>query len=161
MPVSRITQAGFTTKELGALYTYEALFYAISCGLLIRPVVKRFGQERCLFMALFSLSIFVALLLFDKSPKMLWIYIPLQQFMLGIFNTTVTTLVSNRTHPSVQGEMLGIQTSIQSLAFVSAPLIGGFLISLHMNLPLILGAVTLFIGAITVSIPKKLFSKSS
>lgn len=161
MPVSRITQDGFTVRDLGNLYTYEAIFYVISCGFLIRAVVNRLGEERCFFLAMCCLAVFVAVLCIDKNPKMLWIYIPVQQFMLALFNTTATTLISNGAHHSVQGEVLGVQTSVQSLAFTLAPLIGGLFLSISINLPLMLGALSFVIGAVAVvlSIPQKIFSR--
>ena len=161
MPVSRITQSSYTIQDLGALYTYEAIFYGLSCGLLIRWVVNRFGGERCFFFAMTSLALFVGVLCIDKNPAMLWVYIPIQQFMLAIFNTTATTLVSNGAHHSIQGEVLGVQTSVQSFAFAIAPMLGGLMISVMIELPLIVGATCLLIGAAVVAcaIPKKIFSR--
>jgi DHA1 family tetracycline resistance protein-like MFS transporter len=50
------------------------------------------------------------------------------------------------TPPESQGEMLGIQQSITSLAFIFPPLIAGVMVSLDYRLPIVLSAIILFLA---------------
>lgn len=124
-PVTWIKEFEFTSVTIGNYYAYGAAVYALSCGLLIRPIISRFSSERIVCCALAACGLFIGALLFHNDPFWLLIYIPLQQFTVALFWPTAAAFISNSVATDVQGEILGVFHSVEALAFAVTPLMAG------------------------------------
>lgn len=147
VPVTWIIQYNFDALTIGNWYAYGAAVYALSCGILIRPIVSRFSTYNVLFYALVGFALSIALLLFHTDKDWLWIYIPIQQYCMALFWPTAATLISNSVSEEQQGEALGVLASVESLAFAISPLLAGPLLGLTTKMPLLVGSGTVFIAA--------------
>lgn len=145
-PVTWISSYGFDTKTIGNFYAYGAAVYALSCGVLIRPIVSRFSDRYVLRFALVMCGVSMGMLLLHTHEFWLWFYIPLQQFSIALFWPTAATVVSNSVNEDMQGEIMGVFQSVDSMAFAISPLIAGPLLGLSAATPIIIGGTTL-IGA--------------
>lgn len=146
-PVTWITEYGFSTATIGNFYAYGAAVYALSCGLLIRPIVSRFSNQHVLCFALAGCSISIAMLLFHVSDIWLWFYLPIQQFFIALFWPTASAVVSNSVSEDMQGETLGVLQSVDSLAFALSPLIAGPLLGISASMPIIIGGLGMIAAA--------------
>lgn len=146
-PVTWISEYGFTTNEIAHFYAYGAAVYAISCGLLIRPIVSRFSNQHLLCYALIGTGIAIGMLLFHSDYQWLWFYIPIQQFFIAIFWPTAAAVVSNSVSENVQGEILGVLQSVDSFAFALSPLIAGPLLGFTPLMPIVIGAACILFAA--------------
>nr|MBA3603057.1 MFS transporter [Parachlamydiaceae bacterium] len=146
-PVTWILEYGFDSTAIGRCYAYGAIVYALSCGVLIRPIVSRFSNQHVLFYALIGCSISIGMLLVHSDVFWLWVYIPLQQFGIALFWPTAAATVSNASSEDQQGEALGIFHSVESLAFAISPLIAGPLLGLGAAMPIVIGSSTILLGA--------------
>lgn len=151
IPVVWIKDFGFDQKAVGYNFAYGALFYAISCGILIRPIVNRFSNYHVLFWGLIGCSISIGMLLIHADPIGLWVYIPLQQFCIALFWPTAAAAVSNSVNDEQQGETLGILQSVESLAFAISPLIAGPLLGISVSMPIIIGSGMILLAAVILS----------
>lgn len=149
-PVTWISQHGFSTSTIGNFYAYGAVVYALSCGIFIRPIVNRFANDSILAYALLGSSVFIGMLYFHTSDIWLWIYIPLQQFSFALFYPTAAAVISNAVSEDVQGEVLGVMHSVDSLAFGISPLIAGPLLGFSTSMPVIIGSLATFLAASVV-----------
>ncbi len=147
-PVTWISQHQFDVATIGNFYAYGALIYAISCGLLIRPIVNRFSNRMIFSGSLLILSLSIGALKFHTEPEWLWFYIALQQFAIALFWPTASAAISNTVDESKQGEIMGILQSVDSLAFSVGPLIAGPLLAFDASTPITVGASTIFLAAI-------------
>lgn len=147
-PVTWISLYQFDTATIGSLYAYGALIYAISCGLLIRPIVDRFSNGTIFSGSLFILSMSIGMLLFHQEADWLWFYIAIQQFAIALFWPTASAAISNSVDDSTQGEILGILQSVDSLAFAIGPLMAGPLLAFSAATPIIVGCVMILLAAI-------------
>ncbi len=146
-PVTWISAYGFSTVDIGNFYAYGAIVYSISCGLLIRPIVNRFSNQHVLCYALMGCGLAIGMLLFQTDQVWLWVYIPLQQFAIALFWPTAATVVSNSAGDDMQGEMMGVLQSVDSLAFAVSPLIAGPLLGVSTSMPIIVGGLCMFAAA--------------
>lgn len=146
-PVTWISEYNFSTATIGNFYAYGAAVYALSCGVLIRPIVSRFSNLHVLCVALIGCSTTIGLLLFHASDFWLWVYIPLQQFFIALFWPTAAAVVSNAVNEDVQGEILGVLQSVDSLAFAVSPLIAGPLLGISTSMPIIVGSASMLLAA--------------
>jgi len=145
--VTWISLYGFDTATIGNFYAYGAGIYAISCGLLIRPIVSRFPDHYILVFSLVLCGSATGMLLFHESDAWLWLYIPLQQFAIALFWPTAAAVVSNSVGKHMQGEIMGILQSVDALAFSISPLIAGPLIGMSMVMPILVGECAMFAAA--------------
>lgn len=152
VPVVWIKDFGFDQKTVGYNFAYGALFYAVSCGVLIRPIINRFSNYHALFWGLIGCSLSIGMLLIHANPLALWFYIPLQQFCIALFWPTAAAAVSNSVNEEQQGETLGILQSVESLAFAISPLIAGPLLGISISMPIIIGSGMIFLAALILSI---------
>lgn len=158
IPVTWIQDYQLTPAEVGNFYAYGAAFYALSSGLLIRPVVSRFKPMTILFTALILLALAIFPLILHSNIAIYWIYIPIQQFLIALVFPTGTTIVSNSVPEDAQGEIMGILQSVDSFAFSSGPLLAGAFIGFSTQAPIVIaGVLMLLAGAL---LPRKPGRKS-
>lgn len=146
-PVTWIIQYNFDTETVGTFYAFGAAIYALSCGVLIRPIVSRYCNKRILCYSLIGCSASIGLLLLHTNDFWVWFYIPLQQFSIALFWPTAAAVVSNAVSEDVQGEILGVFQSVDSLAFAVSPLIAGPLLAITTSMPIIVGSVGMLLAA--------------
>ncbi len=149
IPVYLITQFNFSTKELGLFYAVAGLFYALSTGLLIRPFLGRFSSEKLFFAG--NLLTALTLLLIPLAPTALWIFpiLILMCFFVAFVTPSCNTMVSNGVSHALQGETLGVLSSVNAFALVVSPLTSASFVGTYPILPVfaassLLGLVALY-----------------
>jgi len=147
IPVTWMQGYGLNVSQVGDLYAYGAGFYALSCGLLIRPLVKRFHPIRILFYGLVLLGISLLVLLFHEKVSYFWWYIPPQQYLIALIFPTGVSVISNSVDEDSQGEIMGVLQSVESFAFAATPFLAGGIIGLRYNMPLVIGGVAMLLAA--------------
>lgn len=149
-PVTWISAYGFGTATIGNFYAYGAIVYAVSCGLLIRPIVSKYCNQKVLFYSLIGCGMAIGILFFHTHEWWLWLYIPLQQFAIALFWPTAAAVVSNSVGEDTQGEIMGVLQSVDSLAFALSPLIAGPLLGLTTAMPIVIGGICMLLAATVV-----------
>lgn len=115
----------FNIREIGYAYTYNCIFYALSSGLLIRPILKRFNSGSIVCAALLFGAIYFLSFLFVESGMGFLLFIPPLMLTMSLIFTSMTTTISNLAGKARQGEVLGVYHSIFAIAFCLSPLLGG------------------------------------
>lgn len=134
----------FNQSQIGDLFAYMGIWIAVAQGAFLRPLSKKFSNATILKGSIILLAVtFPLLLLPDKS---IWIYviIPFIAIFQGLTQPNTTAIVSNLSDGDSQGEILGINQSIVSVAQAIPPILAGFLTTISLNLP------TLFAAGATV-----------
>jgi len=161
LPVIWISDYGFDPVRVGFFFAYGSGFYALSSGVLIRPIVSRCKPYRVLFYSLCALGIVTILLLLHPGAIWIWIYLPIVNFLVALIFPTYTTMISDWAGRDAQGEILGISGSLQALAFAISPLAGGFLVGANTHLPMFVGGLSMLFAAffIWILLRKKLYTE--
>ena len=159
IPVTWIQGYGLTTRQVGNFYAYGAAFYAVSCGLLIRPIVDKFKPLPVLFYGLFVLGLMILVLLAHTNINWFWVYIPIQQYCLALIFPTGSAFISNSASADSQGEVMGLFQSLISFSFATSPLIAGTFVGLSYTMPILIGGLAMLVGslALLVGYRKKIF----
>jgi MFS transporter, DHA1 family, tetracycline resistance protein len=142
---SRVTQfaaeeAKTTERSNFLVFAYVGLVLMITQGLIYRRLVQRLGEVRFLrvgtvFMALGLLGGVVVLLVQDRawqtelsgSPHLMpWALLVMTLAVMGFafLTPSVQSLISRRSDPTKQGEILGVNQSASALARILGPLMG-------------------------------------
>ncbi len=135
-----IRKFSFKQDDIGYLFGYIGFVIAFTQGVLVRYLSGRVAPAHIIRVSLFLLSgAFLILLIPDKTLG-LYLLMPLVAINQGLANPNISAMVSNMAPAHLQGETLGMQQSVQALAQIVPPLIGGVALNFSVSSPLWLGA---------------------
>lgn len=143
----------FDEKSIGLLFAYIGLWIAFTQGVIVRKISARFKSEQVLRVSLLGMSFtLVAILL----PNQWWLLLFINPFIAifqGSTQPNQTNLVSQMASRDNQGEILGIQQSIASIAFTIPPVLAGFMVSFDYRLPILASACMLLLAWLNFFFP--------
>ena len=125
---------GWGTRENGYLLFFVGVISTVVQGGLLGRLVKRFGEERLVLMAVGS-NVLV-LTAYGLAPAG-WMMFPIlfSSFLIFTAAPSIQGVVSKTMGPAEQGVTLGAMQSINSLALVVGPLIAGQILASVSDLP--------------------------
>jgi DHA1 family tetracycline resistance protein-like MFS transporter len=144
-----IKRFDFGQGDIGALFGYLGLWIALTQGLLLRPVSARFAPIPILRFSLLIMGLAVMGIMVPDRSVLLYAILPLVSLGQGFSSPNLLSLISNRADPSVQGEILGINQSVNSLAQLLPPLIGGVIVAWDIRAPLLLSGSFIVLAWLT------------
>jgi len=117
---------GFDATDNGYIFALVGIISAITQGMLIGPLVKKFGEKKLITTSILLLGLGFILYPLANSLITFLPIVALISFSIGVHNPSVITLISKNTPPEKQGGILGLNQSLGSLARVLGPVWGGF-----------------------------------
>lgn len=127
----RLTYQGrpFGPREVGYLFAYSGFLGILLQGGLIGRLVKHLGEVKLSRMGFAAAAL--AYLGISRVTTIPWLLVcaGISAFGNGLLRPVLTGRVSQAAGPAEQGEVLGVNQSLASLAAVLAPPLGGFLLS--------------------------------
>ena len=130
----------FNQSKIGDLFAYMGLWIAVTQGAILRPLSKKFKPMNILSVSIILLALTFPLLLIPTKAMWIYVIIPFIAIFQGLTQPNSTAIISNLADKAKQGEILGINQSIMSLAQAIPPIIAGFITSISLNLPTIFAA---------------------
>jgi DHA1 family tetracycline resistance protein-like MFS transporter len=124
------TQEGkpFGPREVGYIYAYVGVLGVVLQGGLIGRFVRWWGEWKLIRLGFICGAVaFAALAFTTKLVPLLIVAIGIA-FTTSVVRPAVTSLITQSTLAAEQGTVLGLTQSLQSVAQIVAPLVGGFLI---------------------------------
>jgi DHA1 family tetracycline resistance protein-like MFS transporter len=141
---------GWGVSEVGASLAIVGVLMAVSEGVLVRPMVARFGEVRTLIVAL--VFAVVGMLLFGLASQgwMMYAVTAVYCLGLGLLNPSVQGLMSRAVAANEQGLLQGAMSSIMTgTAVVGPPLANGlFAVAIDPRAPVALPGVPFFVGSL-------------
>ena len=132
----------FTQSQVGNFFAYMGLWIAISQGAVLRPLSKKFKPAKILSVSIIILAVSFPFLLIPKERFWLYLIVPFIAIFQGLNQPNGTAIISNLSDKDKQGEILGINQSISSLAQAIPPIIAGFVTSINLDLPIWFAALS-------------------
>lgn len=119
---------GWTSQEVGYMFAYAGFLGIILQGGLLGRLVKKFG-EMPLALAGFATAVVAYVLLgFAQSIVVLVVSATISSFSNGVLRPVITSEMTQRVGRHEQGVAIGISGSLNSLAMLVAPPVGGLLL---------------------------------
>jgi MFS transporter, DHA1 family, tetracycline resistance protein len=147
-PVYLIRHFQFSTAKIGLFYGTIGAFYALSAGVLIRPLLSRLKPETMFFGG----SFFTAFCVFTVPfyPSIIWLmpFVVFFSYFSAILPPTATTIVSNSASSEIQGEVLGVLGSVNTASYTLSALLAGIFIGLNPSLCMWIGGICFMAAAI-------------
>lgn len=145
-PVYLYDKFNFTSADIGILYAYSGFWIAISQGVIVRHISAKYGSNRVLaYSIIFTAATLLALLL-PKDSFHLYLILPFVTAFFGFTMPNFSNILSNAVSQREQGEIMGIQQSMMSLAQVIPPLIAGISIAFDTGLPIVFASASVFLA---------------
>ncbi len=135
-----IDKFAFTQSQIGYLFAFVGVWIAITQGGITRMLSHRFTPQQTLAGTIFLLAFTLPLLLLPENAIYLLVILPFVAIFEGLIIPNSNSIISNLADEKSQGEIMGINQSIQSLGMAIPPIIAGFIVSVHQNLPILSGA---------------------
>ena len=137
----------FTTGNIGDYFAYVGICIALAQGLITPLVAKKWRNYQVLKVSvLFNGLILLLFASVTKSWQLLAIT-PLFAIMNGQSMANMTSLVSSSASKEVQGEVLGINASVQALADSITSILSGYIAaSLTVGAPVLVGGGLILLG---------------
>jgi DHA1 family tetracycline resistance protein-like MFS transporter len=120
-----IARFGFTQGGLGDFFAYIGLWIAFSQAVITRQVSRRVPEVRVLRVTLFAGGLSMLLYLVPQVWWGLLFVVPVFAAFNGLNQANLVGLLSRSASPRIQGEVLGINASVQALAQTLPPLLAG------------------------------------
>lgn len=136
----------FKTADIGYLFGYIGIVIAVTQGGLVRVLSKRVAPRPILAFSILGLTGALLIILIPDSVPMLYVLVPGVALFQGLSSPNFSAIISNSASASMQGETLGIQQSMQSVANMVPPIIGGFAVSFAVSFPIWLAAASVFLA---------------
>ena len=143
-----ISRFHFTSGNIGDFFAYAGLWIAITQGLITRKVSARFSEMAVLRYTLFLCGV---VLLCYFIPTVWWqllFIVPFFAMNMGLSQANMAGLVSRLADPKIQGEVLGINFSVQALAQSIPAAASGFIAAqMGPNTPVVVSATIMIFAA--------------
>lgn len=139
-------QFSFTEKSIGFLYGWIGLWLAFTQGFTVRKLSTHFRPDQLLSVTTLCLSFAIGALLLPDQSWMFYVLNPFVATFQGITSPNLTAVISSQVSRERQGQILGINQSMQSLGQMAPPLIAGYINAINGNLPLLTAATLTFLG---------------
>lgn len=136
----------FTQSDIGNIFAYVGVCIAVVQGGLTRPLSQRFAATSIMSFCSLALAFTLPLLLLPPESWMLYLILPFVAVFNGLTFPNANAIVSNLADAQSQGEVLGINQSMQALAMAIPPIIAGFIVTIDRNLPILTGSILTLIA---------------
>jgi len=145
-----ITRFHVSPDRIGVFISLLGASLALSQIIFTEPFVRRVGSEaQALTLSLLGAAGGVLLMFLSKDVRMLYLTAPIMASFLGLSQAYLLSLVSKSVSEERQGEILGLTTSVTSLAQILPPILSGVMAALFTpGTPILLAACSLAFAGI-------------
>ena len=148
-----------TATDNGYIFAYLGFIGIIMQMFFLKRILKIMPEKVAVFVAILCMAVSLALIAISTNMAWLFVAMTLLAFGNSICGPVLAGLISKNTPDEEQGNIMGVNQSIGSLARLVGPIIGTFLYSqFSIRTPYFISTLVLLITAV-VSVQKLLLSK--
>lgn len=137
---------GFSATQIGVVFGYVALWFALTQGIIARWLSHRAKPAAVLTWALPAAAGLLLVLAGADSMSTVYVVLPLIAIAYGLNPPNLTTLISEAADTQSQGEALGINQSMTALSLAVPAIIAGIAAGVDASWPLIIAAFSMSLG---------------
>ena len=144
VPLLSIDYFNFSSLELSFVFIYIGIVQIVMQGFLIDALSKRLGDDKLIALGPIVMATGIILMPSFQNVIIFFIGNSLLAAGFGIINTSIPSFISKRITLNEQGSVLGIASSVSSIANIPGPLIIGFIYAFAGSfIPFLISAVIL------------------
>lgn len=139
----------FTQGGIGDFFSFMGLWIAFTQAVLTRQLAKYFNERQVLKFTILLDGVFIGMMFFATNSWMLYLIAPFIAICNGLSFANLTGLISRSADQEIQGEILGINASIQALAQLIPPILSGFIAAqFSPETPLIVASIIIILAGL-------------
>ena len=147
-----IQKLGFKVNNVGDFFAYIGVCIALTQGLLTPRLAKRFTNRQILRISIPGLGFALFLQTLPHNTTQLLMVAPFIALFNGLTMANISALVSLSADKKIQGEVLGIEASVQALAQAIPAIIAGYIAVLGVSVPVIVGGSVVLAGGLVFNL---------
>lgn len=147
-----IQKLGFKVNNVGDFFAYIGVCIALTQGLLTPRLAKRFTNRQILRVSIPGLGFALFLQTLPHNTTQLLMVAPFIALFNGLTMANISALVSLSADKKIQGEVLGIEASVQALAQAIPAIIAGYIAVLGVSVPVIVGGSVVLAGGLVFNL---------
>ncbi|MFN2234455.1 MAG: MFS transporter [Anaerolineales bacterium] len=136
---------GFGPDDIGVMMMVLGLVSALAQGILVGPVIKRWGDAMVIKLTLLGTSVGFILMLLANNYLTILLATAFFALMTALQIPALTSLTSRRASVP-QGIAMGLSNSFVSMGRIVGPIWGGVALDIYPGLPYLSGAVVMIAG---------------
>lgn len=144
-----IQKLGFKVNNVGDFFAYIGICIAVTQAVITPFLAKRFKNYQILRISLLGNAMALFLQLIPHNTAQLLMVAPTIALFNGLTMANMSALVSLSADKKIQGEVLGIEASVQALAQSIPAVVAGYIATLGVNVPIIVGGSVILVGGLT------------
>jgi DHA1 family tetracycline resistance protein-like MFS transporter len=137
---------GWTPRANGWLFSYVGLWLVVAQGWFVRRYVAAVGERRFLAAGSLCLSLAFLAIAAVRDVWLLAAVAPLSVFGFAMISPSVASLLSQGAGAGVQGEVQGVNQSVQAFARIVGPVLGNALLAVGLEVPYAAGAALMLVA---------------
>ncbi len=122
-----IHRFGFSQGNVGDFFSYVGIWIVITQVFITRKVASHLDEQAVLRLSFIATGIFMLTFFIPEKGWQLLLVAPCFAIFNGLSQANLTGLISRSAAPEVQGEVLGINASVQALAQSLPPILSGLI----------------------------------
>ncbi|MFN0201387.1 MAG: MFS transporter [Bacteroidia bacterium] len=126
----------YTESNIADFFAYAGIWIFVTQGLFLRQLTRYFSPRQIVGITCLTMTIAIFCMTLPQQSLYLYYIMPFLSISHGLTMPNTTAIVSQQADATQQGEILGMNQSMQSLGHAIPPLIGGYFTSIDINLPI-------------------------
>jgi MFS transporter, DHA1 family, tetracycline resistance protein len=147
-PVLLLKKFNFSNSNIGNFAAFMGVCWAIGAGPIHKQLTKNFSSIRILDISLLVFTVLCGLVGFPNQIVGVMLLLGSCVTIGGLAWPLCTTIISNKAPERMQGKIMGISQSMQSLAMAVSPLIGGISDQINIQLTFLMAALASLIAGL-------------
>ncbi|MDD4179327.1 MAG: MFS transporter [Candidatus Margulisbacteria bacterium] len=133
-PLFAKVRFGYGAREMGIIFAFMGVIGVVLQGLLVGPMIKKFGEEQMIRFGLLVTALGAFLTIFSFNLWSLTLFICLTVIGQGLLRPSLASLISKDTEYE-EGATMGAMQSVESFGRIVGPIAGGVIFQFSLNLP--------------------------
>lgn len=125
MSVFLLDRFNFTQGNIGDFFSYIGIWVAFTQAVITRQAARYFSERQILRFTIIGCGIAVGLMYFATAWWQLLIFAPMFAICNGLSFANMSGIISRSADQKIQGEILGINSSVQALGQLIPPVLSG------------------------------------
>lgn len=143
-----IEKFGFGEQAVGLYFAFVGIWIVITQAYINRKIAGRYSATILIQIPLIVLAAMLALYSVITAPWMLYAIVPFFAVSNGLVTANLSARISRSVGSSAQGEILGINASMNSVSQAIIPLVAGVIATtFSVSTPLIFGSIMVLLAA--------------
>ena len=138
-----------TAKDNGYIFAYLGFIGIVMQMFLLKRILKWIPERKAIVISIICMAVALGMIAFSTNMSLLFLAVTLLAFGNSVSGPVLAGLVSKKTPDNEQGNIMGVNQSIGSIARLVGPILGTFMYSqLGMRAPYLIATAVLSITAL-------------